>query len=109
MSEPKHTPGRLYVDGGGNIWNDAGRFVASCGGYGGGYGSGSASSRENVANAERLVLCWNAHDDLLAACEDALAFVPLASTEHANANEQGRENARQCVERLREAIAKGKP
>ena len=28
--------------------------------------------KENEANAERLVLCWNSHDKLLAACKDLM-------------------------------------
>lgn len=32
-------------------------------------GNYARSQDEGLANARRLVLCWNAHDDLLAACE----------------------------------------
>ena len=32
---------------------------------------------EAEANAERLTLCWNCHDDLLAACKLALGVISL--------------------------------
>ena len=38
----------------------------------GGGAIAEAMESERIANAERLVLCWNSHDALLAACE--LAF-----------------------------------
>ena len=30
---------------------------------------------EGVANAERLVLCWNYHDELVGACEELVGFI----------------------------------
>ena len=35
-----------------------------------------ANDPQDIANAHRLVKCWNCHDDLLAACKD---FVNLAA------------------------------
>jgi hypothetical protein len=43
-----------------------------------GFDDGDRTHAEHVANAERLCLCWNVHNDLLAACEAMLA-VQVAS------------------------------
>ena len=44
--------------------------------------------------------------ELLAACREALPFVCIATTEHANANERGRHNAQLCVKQIQAALAK---
>ncbi len=38
----------------------------------GGGAIAEAMESERIANAEHLALCWNSHDDLLAACKDLI-------------------------------------
>ena len=64
MGKRKHTKGRLRVAGRGErgtqrlpIFNERGKTIAGV------YADGG------IADAHRLVNCWNAHDDLLGALE----------------------------------------
>lgn len=70
MSEAKHTAGLVHGDGN-NIWAEAeDRFsllIAST------YFS-DAPVEECEANRERIVLCWNCHDDMLAALKMYVAY-----------------------------------
>lgn len=40
-------------------------------------------SQKNKANAERIIRCWNMHDELLDCCKDTLRILNLEPT-HAN-------------------------
>lgn len=61
MSESKHTPGKLEKGSikGWELWIGVDHHIADV--------HGQLDKRR--ANAERLVKCWNSHDDLLKACE----------------------------------------
>lgn len=71
MSEAKHTPGRISVCQFGYINTEEpnGR-VRTIGRVWQGTESKHRANRR--ADADRLALCWNAHDDLLEACEAML-------------------------------------
>ena len=66
------------------------------------------SCKHNVSGYRNWTRCslHAAAPELLEACKDALAFVAIATCEHANQNEQGRINAQNCVDLLKSAIAK---
>lgn len=81
--------------------DDGGCLVATC-------DAQYSDADTAAANAAFIELAWNAFDDLLAACEEALPFVAIATCEHANDNEGGRENAQKCVQQLKGAIAQAK-
>lgn len=72
----------------------------------GGYNDGDSPITwmgEELTEADKLLI--EAAPNLLAACEEALTFVLIATTEHANANKQGRENARACADHIKAVLA----
>jgi hypothetical protein len=82
MAEPKHTPGRLvvghiptWISTEGDPYGSGPMHVADVRGWGHLTGLGAcnftAGKAETIqnANAQRIVLAWNCHDELLAACE----------------------------------------
>ena len=73
MANDKHTPGELHTGGTFNPGTDNERqWLWSLPAPG--CQSGEVIAKDMTpANAERLAHCWNMHDALLAACEDALA------------------------------------
>ena len=68
-----HTAGKLHVEG--CVLLESERMVASC----------TASYNDGEANAERLALCWNTHEGLVAALEAMLDDDGLANREDARA------------------------
>ena len=74
MSESKHTPGPIQVVFDTNIMaSDNYPLTANT-------GTNAANWHErNSANAKRAVVCWNAHDDLLASCKEMLAYIESTS------------------------------
>ena len=65
----KHTPGKLHTRArlavsGSMLCSDAGIIGAEVHGI-----SAGMDKESSAANADRLALCWNSHDALLAACK----------------------------------------
>ena len=77
----QHTAGKLPVDGDWALNATPRRLVANCGGYTD-TSDPTTSGAENRANAEHLALCWNSHDDLVAALETFVAAFAQYLTDH---------------------------
>lgn len=68
MSEPKYTKGKLEVSGASLVTGDfCIAVIEDDGGY-------EAPLDEREANAARLALCWNCHDELVDATKRLLAI-----------------------------------
>jgi hypothetical protein len=75
VSEAKHTPGKLVVDDGDS--RVLGLFAEDCDAVAylsenAAKNAGLRDTETDLANANRLALCWNMHDELVAACRKAI-------------------------------------
>ena len=93
-----HTPGALHQWIGIQLLDDSGQVVGLV------PVSTKLAPKEEAANAEHLALCWNTHDDLVAALEFVLSFVPPPSRESGTGTSWVGEKARAAL-----AAAKGGP
>lgn len=101
MSDTKHTPGRLSTRHGLSAsdprWileNDESFVAVTTGG-------------NNEANAKRLALCWNSHDDLLEALQNLVEADLHADGEGLwNIADSDTEDGESAVKAARAAIAK---
>lgn len=82
-TQTAHTPGKLKIDGSSSICHGHGDYGETldlkisndliCG-VSDGYNKPAEWQR---ANAARLVLCWNSHDELVAALNDCLSEIKI--------------------------------
>ena len=80
MTNQTHTPGKLHVSHNGKLYGSiCGKplnyDVATPNGY---------TSLEREANAERLALCWNSHDALLAALTEIEGLLDCGNIEQSH-------------------------
>lgn len=74
MSETKHTPGELHVSAFEILSGGSTRMLMGDDNFSIAY-VGERSETENVANAARIALTWNCHDELVAALRSSHKFL----------------------------------